>query len=106
MPKFLLEASYSPEGVKGIQAVGGSNRRDVVAQVAQSVGGSLEAFYFAFGDRDALAIVDLPDNESAAAVVLTINAAGAASVKTTVLLTPEEIDGAGKRSVEYRPPGA
>jgi uncharacterized protein with GYD domain len=106
MPKFLLEASYSPEGVKGVRAAGGSSRRDVVAQVAQSVGGSLEAFYFAFGDRDAVAIVDLPDNESAAAVVLTINAAGAASVKTVVLLTPEEIDAAGKRSVEYRPPGA
>ena len=74
-------------------------------QVAQSVGGQLECFYFAFGDRDAYVIVDLPDNESAAAVALTVNASGGATVKTVVLLTPEEVDAAGKRSVDYQPPG-
>jgi uncharacterized protein with GYD domain len=106
MPKFLFEASYSPEGVKGVQSAGGSSRRDAVAHVAESVGGRLESFHFAFGDRDAYVIVDLPDNESAAAVALTVNAAGAASVRTVVLLTPEEVDTAANRSVEYRPPGA
>jgi uncharacterized protein with GYD domain len=106
MPKFLFEASYSPEGVQGVRSAGGSSRRDAVANVAESVGGQLESFHFAFGDRDAYVIVDLPDNESAAAVALTVNAAGAASVRTVVLLTPEEIDAAGQRSVEYRPPGA
>lgn len=106
MPKFLFEASYTPDGVKGVQSAGGSSRRDAVAQVAQSVGGELEEFYFAFGDRDAYVIADLPDNESAAAVALTVNAAGGAMVKTTVLLTPEEVDAAAQRSVDYRPPGA
>ena len=106
MPKFLIEASYTLDGVKGLQSAGGSSRREAVAQVAESVGGQLEAFYFAFGDRDAYVIVDLPDNESAAAVALTVNAAGGATVKTVVLLTPEEVDAAAKRSVEYRPPGA
>jgi uncharacterized protein with GYD domain len=106
MPKFLIEASYSVEGVKGVQAKGGSSRRDAVAAVADSVGGTLESFYFAFGDRDAYVVVDLPDNEAAAAVALTVNAAGGATVKTTVLLTPEEVDAAAKRSVEYRAPGA
>ena len=105
MAKYLLEASYTLDGVKGVQAGGGTNRRDAVEQVAQSVGGQLECFYFAFGDRDAYVIVDLPDNESAAAVALTVNAAGGATVKTVVLLTPEEVDAAGKRSVDYRPPG-
>jgi len=106
VPKFLIEASYTLDGVKGVQSAGGSSRREAVARVAESVGGQLEAFYFAFGDRDAYVIVDLPDNESAAAVALTVNAAGGATVKTVVLMTPEEVDAAARRSVEYRPPGA
>jgi uncharacterized protein with GYD domain len=106
MPKFLIEASYTPDGVKGVQNAGGTSRSDAVAQVAESVGGRLESFYFAFGDHDAYVVVDLPDNESAAAVALTVNAAGGATVRTVVLLTPEDIDAAAKRSVEYRPPGA
>jgi uncharacterized protein with GYD domain len=106
MPKFLFEASYTLDGIKGVQSAGGSSRREAVAQVAASVGGQLDGFYFAFGDRDAYVIVDLPDNESAAAVALTVNAAGGATVKTVVLLTPEEVDAAAQRSVDYRPPGA
>ena len=105
MPKYLIEASYTLEGIKGVQSAGGSSRRDAVAAVAESVGGKLESFHFGFGDRDAYVIVDLPDNESATAVALTVNASGAATVKTTVLLTPEEVDAAAKRSVDYRPPG-
>ena len=106
MPKYLIEASYTLEGVKGVQTAGGTSRRDAVAKVAESVGGQLDSFYFAFGDHDVYTIVDLPDNESAAAVALTVNAAGGAAVRTVVLLTPEEVDAAAKRSVEYRPPGA
>jgi uncharacterized protein with GYD domain len=106
MPKFLFEASYTLDGVKGVQSEGGTSRRDAVAQVAESVGGQLESFYFAFGDRDAYVVVDLPDHESAAAVALTVNAGGGATVRTVVLLTPDEVDAATKRSVEYRPPGA
>jgi uncharacterized protein with GYD domain len=106
MPKFLIEASYTLDGVKGLQSAGGTSRRDAVAKVAESVGGQLESFYFAFGDRDAYVIADLPDNESATAVALTVNASGGATVKTTVLLTPDEVDSAAKRAVDYRPPGA
>jgi uncharacterized protein with GYD domain len=105
MPKFLIEASYSAEGVKGVQSAGGTSRRDAVAQVAESLGGQLESFYFAFGDHDAYVVLELPDNESAAAVALTVNATGRASVRTVVLLTPDEVDAAAKRSVDYRPPG-
>jgi len=105
MPKFLYEASYTLDGVKGVQSAGGTSRRDAVAKVAESVGGRLESFYFAFGDRDAYVVVDLPDNESATAVALTVNAAGGATVRTVVLLTPDEVDAAAKRSVDYRPPG-
>jgi uncharacterized protein with GYD domain len=105
MPKFLIEASYTLDGIKGVQSKGGTSRREAVAAVAESVGGKLESFHFAFGDRDAYVIVDLPDNESAAAVALTVNAAGGATVRTVPLLTPDEVDAAAKRSVDYRPPG-
>lgn len=106
MPKFLIEASYTQDGAKGVQSAGGTSRRDAVAKVAESVGGRLESFHFGFGDSDAYVIVDLPDNESAAAVALTVNASGGATTKTVVLLTPDEVDAAAKRSVEYQPPGA
>lgn len=106
MPKYLIEANYTQTGVKGVQSAGGSSRRDAVAALAESVGGSLESFHFAFGATDAYVIVDLPDNESAAAVALAVNSSGGATTRTVLLLTPEEIDAAAQRSVAYRAPGA
>ena len=106
MPKYLIEASYTLDGIKGIRSAGGSARVDAVTKLVESAGGSMEAFYFAFGDRDVYVIADLPDNESAAAVALTVNSSGSVGIKTTVLLTPEEVDAAANRSVEYRPPGS
>jgi uncharacterized protein with GYD domain len=105
MPKFLFLASYSPEGLKGVQSAGGSSRRETISRLADSVGGTLESFHFAFGERDAYVIVDLPDNEGAAAIALTANASGTVSVETVALLTPEEVDAAAKRSVDFSPPG-
>lgn len=106
MPKYLIEASYTLEGVKGVQSSGGTSRRDAIATLVESVGGQLESLHFAFGDHDVYVIADLPDNESAAAIALTVNSAGGAAVRTVVLLTPEEVDAAAERSVDYRPPGA
>jgi uncharacterized protein with GYD domain len=106
MPKFLFQASYTLEGLKGVRSAGGSARREAITHVAESVGGRLESFHFAFGHRDAYVICELPDNEAAAAVALTANASGAVTVETVALLTPEEIDAAAGRSVDYRPPGA
>jgi uncharacterized protein with GYD domain len=105
MPKFLIEASYTAEGVKGVQAGGGSARVEAVTAAIESVGGSLESFHFGFGDHDAYVIVDAPDNVSAAAVAISVNASGGAVVKTTVLLTPDEVDAAARKSVGYRAPG-
>jgi uncharacterized protein with GYD domain len=105
MPKYLIEAMYTQEGVKGLQSAGGSSRRDAISKLAESLGGSLESLYFAFGERDVYAVIDLPDNESATAAALTVNASGAVAAKTTVLLEPEEVDAAAKRSADYRPPG-
>jgi uncharacterized protein with GYD domain len=105
MPKYLFQASYTAQGVAGIRSEGGSSRRDVVAAAAQGLGGNVESFYFAFGDTDVFTVVELPDNEAATAIALTVNASGAVTVKTNVLLTPEEVDAAARRSVDYRPPG-
>jgi uncharacterized protein with GYD domain len=105
MAKFLIEASYTQEGIRGIQRAGGSSRRDSVAAALESAGGKLESFHFAFGGHDAFVIAELPDNTSAAAVALTVNASGGATTTITVLLTPEEVDAAAQQSVSYTPPG-
>jgi len=105
MPKYLFQANYVGEGVKGLLKEGGSSRRAAVEKAAQSVGGKLEAFYYAFGDTDAYVIVDLPDNATATALALTVNSSGVTVVKTTVLMTPEDVDAAVKKSPSYRAPG-
>ena len=104
MPKYLWEASYTEEGTKGLLKEGGSKRRTAVEAAVKALGGKLEAFYYAFGKEDVYAIVELPDAESAAGFSLVAKAAGAASVRTTVLLAPEQIDAATKKSIAYRPP--
>jgi uncharacterized protein with GYD domain len=106
VPKFLFKASYSPEGAKGVAARGGSARVEAIEKLFESNGGKLETFYFAFGDADVYAIGDLPDNQTAAAIAIAINADGRTTVSTVVLLTPDEIDAATKTEVDYRAPGA
>ena len=105
MAKYLFQVSYTEVGLKGLLKEGGSKRAEVVAQVFRSVGGTVEAVYYAFGDTDVFIIGDMPDNVSSAAASLVASASGAVTIKTTVLMTPEEVDQAVKKSVEYRPPG-
>jgi uncharacterized protein with GYD domain len=102
----MVEASYTAEGLKGILEGGGSSRPDAVRNMAESLGGTLEAFYFAFGDTDVYAVIDMPDNVSTAAVAMAVNASGSVTAKTTILLTPEEVDQAAQKSVDYSPPGS
>jgi uncharacterized protein with GYD domain len=105
MPKYLIQASYLGDGVQGLRKEGGSARRTAVERACASVGGQLDTFYFAFGDSDVLAIVDLPDNETAAGLALLVASSGKVDIKTTVLLTAEQVDAATKVGVEYQPPG-
>jgi uncharacterized protein with GYD domain len=105
MAKFMFEARYNAEGAKGIAREGGSGRRAAVAKMAEGLGGKLESFYFAFGEVDAYVVIDVPDAVSAAAAALAVNQTGIVTVKTVPLLTPEEMDNAAKRTVDYRPPG-
>ena len=105
MPKYLLHGAYSADGAKGLLKDGGSKRRAAARTLVESLGGKMEALYFAFGDTDVIAIIDMPDAASAAAASLAIGASGALKGNLTVLLTPEELDQAAKKSVSYTPPG-
>ena len=105
MPRYLWKASYTTDGVKGVVKDGGSGRRAAVQHMIESLGGKLEAFYFAFGDADVYVIANLPDNTSAAAIAMTVNGSGAVNLQTSVLLTADEVDAAAKQSADYRPPG-
>jgi uncharacterized protein with GYD domain len=105
MPKYLIQVSYKTAGAKGLLIDGGMKRRAMAKELAEGLGGKLEMFYFAFGETDVFAIMDLPDDVAIAAAALAINASGSVTCKTTVLLTTEEIDQATKKIVEYRPPG-
>ena len=105
MPKFLIAASYTSEGAAGIAAKGGTARRDAVNQMISGAGGQMEAFYFGFGDVDAFVIAELPSNEAAAGIALSVNRSGATTVRTVVLLTPEQMDEAARSAPDYRAPG-
>jgi uncharacterized protein with GYD domain len=105
MPKYLVAASYTHQGLQGVMREGGTGRRAAIEKAVQGVGGKLDAFYFAFGDDDVYLICDVPDNAAMASVALAAGSAGGATTKTTVLLTPEEVDEATRKSVDYRAPG-
>jgi uncharacterized protein with GYD domain len=105
MAKYLFQASYTDKGLEGLLKEGGSSRQAAVEKAVKGIGGELESFYYAFGYTDVFAIADLPSNVDAAALSLLITAAGGAKVKTTVLMTTEEVDQATHRTLDYRPPG-
>jgi len=105
MPKYLLQVNYTKEGVSGLRKEGGSARRAAAEQLVKSLGGSIESFYYAFGDNDAVCIIEMPDHASMSAAALAIAASGAVTGKTTVLITPEEVDAAVKKTPNYRAPG-
>jgi uncharacterized protein with GYD domain len=105
MPKYLIQASYTAEGAKGVLRGGGSARRKAVDEVAAAVKGKIEAFYFCFGEHDVVIIADFPDHSAASAVALTVGASGAVRTQTTVLMSPEEVDNAMNIQVPFRPPG-
>ena len=105
MKKYLIKASYNANGIKGLIEDGGSQRKLTVEKMLAGMGGKMESFYFAFGEHDVYVIAELPDDVAAAAVGLRINSSGLVSISTTVLLSPEDIDAASKKSVSYRAPG-
>jgi uncharacterized protein with GYD domain len=106
MQRYLVRASYTLEGLQGLLKEGGTGRRKAIETLASGLGGELVSLDFAFGDDDVVAIVELPDDETAAAVSIRIGSTGAVNVRMTKLLTPEQIDAAVERELTYRRPGA
>ena len=105
MPKYLFHGNFTHEGLKGLMKEGGTSRVKAVEKLAKSVGGKLESYYFAFGGTDYFVVMDLPDNNAAAALALTVSGSGAVASQTTVLITPKEMDAAVKIQPNYRAPG-
>lgn len=105
MAKYLITGSYTTQGTKGLLAEGGSSRKAAVESALKGLGGKLDALYFAYGDVDVFALIDVPDSTSALALSLVVNASGAVQVRTIPLATIEEVDAACKKSVAYRGAG-
>ncbi len=105
MPKFLVDATYTVEGTKGVLKSGASARRKAVEELLASVGGKLEAFYFTFGEDDAILIIDLPDNGTALSIAMAVRASGALRSRMTLLIPIDEVDRAAKKEIHFRPPG-
>jgi uncharacterized protein with GYD domain len=106
MPKYLVEAAYTAEGLRGLQKDKASGRRQAVMKAVQGLEGKVEAFYFAMGKRDVIAIVELPDAVTAAALSLAVSASGLVRTETTALLGVEDIDRALAKKLDWRGPGA
>jgi uncharacterized protein with GYD domain len=105
MTKYLFQGNYVGQGIKGLMQEGGSKRRDAVVKALESVGGSLECIYYAFGETDALGVFDIPEQSNAVALSLMINSSGAVNIHLTPLMTPEDIDAAVGKTPSYRAPG-
>ena len=106
MPMYLWTASYAADGAKGLLKDGGSKRRDTVRQMIEKAGGKLHSFHFALGTDDVVGIAEFPDTATAVAMSLVVNASGAVSLRSTLLVSPEELDAAAKKAIAYSPPGA
>lgn len=105
MAKYLFEAKYVGEGVKGLMREGGSRRREAVVEALASVGGTLECFYYTTGGTDALGVLEIPDQADAVALSLMINSTGTVDLRLRQLMEPEDLDEAAKRTPSYRAPG-
>jgi len=106
MPKYMWKVSYSQDGLRGIMKQGAADRAAQIGKITAANGGTLEGFYFAFGQTDAYVIADLPGDTTAAAIAMAVGASGAAGIETVKLLMPSEVDEARGIQTGYVPPGA
>ena len=106
MPRYLLKVAYSVDGIKGVMKEGAESRSTFVSKMAADLGGSVESFDFAFGQTDVFVIAEMPDDETAAAIAMSVAASGAGSIETVKLLSPAQVDKARGINTGYRAPGA
>jgi uncharacterized protein with GYD domain len=106
MPKYLLEASYTSEGLQGLIRDKATGRREAITRALEATGGKVETLYFSFGEHDVVIVMEVNDNVSAAAIAIRVSASGLVRTKITPLLTIEEVDQSIQKTIEYRAPGA
>jgi uncharacterized protein with GYD domain len=105
--KYLVLFSLTSETAKRFVAKP-SDRAAVVREVAESAGGSLESYYWMFGQYDGAAVFDLPDSRTMAAVSLAITSSGALSrFETHELIESSDLTAIAERAkgIAYQPPG-
>lgn len=105
MPKYLIQGSYTQEGLHGLLKEGGSHRREATRQAVEALGGTLESFYFAFGSDDFIVILDLPSDVDMTALALDAQSTGTVKSRVTVLITPEQVDQAATKTIKFQAPG-
>jgi uncharacterized protein with GYD domain len=105
MPKYLFQATYTADGIKGLEKDKASGRAAALRSAVEALGGRLEAFYLAFGEHDWVLLADLPDNISATAFTLTVSKSGLLRTTTAPLLSIEEADRALEKKISFRAPG-
>ena len=105
MAKYLIRGTYTAEGICGVLKDGGTARVQAVKQLVEGLGGTIEGFYFAFGEDDFVIIVDGTDIPGILAGTMASGVTGAVRTTTTVLISPDDLDAASKMLTTYRPPG-
>ena len=108
MPHYMIQSNYNRDQIKAM-VDNPQDRAEAFGKLVEGLGGKMECLYFTFGDSDAVAICELPDNEAAVACAMVVGGSGAASsVKTTVLVTSnqavEAMKKAGTATGSYRHP--
>ncbi|MEV1287788.1 GYD domain-containing protein [Micromonospora sp. NPDC049679] len=106
MARFLIKASYTQDGLKGLLKEGGTARRDAAAKVVGSLGGKLESFYFSLGEEDLYLVCELPDVKAVMALTIHVNADGGSIANSVELLSCEEIDAVVKQKIDFAGPGS
>jgi uncharacterized protein with GYD domain len=105
MATYLHIGSYTRSGAVALRDAGGSARAAAVRDAVESVGGTVQAIYWGFGASRVYAILELPDDLTATALNLAVDAAGALELETVRLHSAEEIDLAARQARSYDPPG-
>jgi uncharacterized protein with GYD domain len=89
MPKYMFLGSYTQQSWSNL-VKNPENREAATRKLFQDAGGKLDAYYWAFGPDDFVAIGDLPDDEAAAAISIAGSSSGAVSGRTIRLITMDE----------------